>query len=71
MTERNRDNAPYLMVEQPDRGAVIDFMGPYPVTIKIDIDENGLLWIVATSATQGAPILIDETADVPEADEED
>lgn len=71
MNERNRNNTPYLMVEQPDRGAVVDIFGPYPVTVKIDIDENGLLWIVATSATQDAPILIDETADVPEADEED
>ena len=68
---RTTENHRYLQIEAPDNQAVIDFMGPYPVTIKIQLDAKGELWIEATSATQDAPILIDETAQVPEADEED
>ena len=68
---RTTEQSRYLQSEAHDTQAVVDFMGPYPVTVKIQLDEKGELWIEATSATQDAPILINETAQVPEADEED
>jgi hypothetical protein len=60
----------YLPIEAPDREATIDFLGPHPVTVTVSL-EDGELWIKATSATQDAPILIDEAVAVPPQDEEE
>ena len=59
----------YLSMEAPNTEAVIDFLGPFPVTVKASIDD-GHLWVQAISATQDAPILIDEVARLPSADED-
>ena len=58
----------YLMIEPPNTAAVVDFLGRFPVSVKLQIDEKGELWIRAISATQDAPILIDQTFAVPPAD---
>lgn len=60
----------YLAMEEPDREAVVDFLGEYPVTVKVTLREDGELWIMATSATQDAPILIDETAAIPHKEDQ-
>ena len=62
--------ARYLQIEFPDTKATIDFMGPFPVTVKLSL-QNGELHVYAVSATQDAPILIDEVAKVPEGDDEE
>lgn len=61
----------YLQIESPDTSGTVDFMGAFPVTVKLRIDESGELWITATSATQDAPILLDEVLTVPPADEDE
>lgn len=60
----------YLSIEMPDTKAVIDFMGTHPVTVKLSLI-GGELHVYAVSATQDAPILVDEVVNVPEGDDED
>ncbi len=59
----------YLSIEMPDEKAIVDFLGEHPVSIRIKLvgDE---LHICAVSATQDAPILLDEVVNVPKGDPE-
>jgi hypothetical protein len=68
--QANKTNERYLSVEIPDTKAVVDFMGEYPVTVKISL-VDGELHVYAVSATENAPILIDVVVEVPEGDNED
>jgi hypothetical protein len=60
----------HLMVEAPDSVALVDFLGQYPFSVRLEL-EDGKLWIQVISAIQEAKILVDEVVEVPEGDEED
>ena len=58
----------YLTVEFPDNPVVVDFLGKYPCTATLIMDDKGELWVQVVSATQEARILVDEVVSVPEGD---
>ena len=57
----------YLQVELPDKTAVIDFMGKYGVSVRLELDKDQL-WVKIIACDDRAEILEDKVYEVPEAD---
>ena len=58
----------YLTIEAPDNVMTVDFLGKYPCTATLTLDDKGELWVKVVSATQEDKILVNEVVSVPEED---
>jgi len=59
----------YVALEEPDRRITIDYLGKFPASIKLELDEQGGLWVQVVGANDAAPVLLDEFVTIEQKDE--